>query len=89
MEISKAEREDLARILEIQKQCYAREAERAGDPNIPPMVQTLGELEAEYEGGTTILKGIEDGAIVGSGPRRDGWGQLQNRSPRRPSRASG
>lgn len=66
MEISKAECEDLARILEIQKQCYAREAERAGDPNIPPMVQTLGELEAEYEGGTTILKGIEDGAIVGS-----------------------
>jgi uncharacterized repeat protein (TIGR04076 family) len=65
MEIRKAEKEDLAKILEIQKTCYAREAERTGDPGIPPMLQTLAELEEEFER-STILKGVEGGAIIGS-----------------------
>jgi GNAT superfamily N-acetyltransferase len=65
MEILKAERADLARILELQKACYAREAERTGDPDIPPMRQTLTELEAEYDR-SVVLKGVEDAAIIGS-----------------------
>jgi uncharacterized repeat protein (TIGR04076 family) len=65
MDICEASREDLGRILEIQKICYAREAERTGDPDIPPMLQTLPELEAEYER-CVILKGVEDGSIIGS-----------------------
>jgi ribosomal protein S18 acetylase RimI-like enzyme len=65
MEIYKAAIEDLPRILEIQKLCFAREAERAGDPCIPPMVQTLEELTAEAAH-SVILKGVENGAIIGS-----------------------
>lgn len=65
MEIRKAEKSDLARILEIQRICYAREAERAGDPDIAPMTQSLEELEAE-SGRCAILKGLESGRIVGS-----------------------
>jgi ribosomal protein S18 acetylase RimI-like enzyme len=65
MNIRKAKPEDLARILEIQKICYAREAERTGDPDIPPMLQSLAELELEY-GSSMILKGEEEGAIIGS-----------------------
>lgn len=65
MDILRAERSDLARILEIQRACYAREAERAGDPGIPPMIQTLGELEEE-SARCVILKGVEGGAAVGS-----------------------
>ncbi len=65
MEIYKATIEDLPRILEIQKLCFAREAERAGDPRIPPMVQTLEELTAEAAH-SVILKGVENGAIIGS-----------------------
>jgi len=64
MEIRRAEKGDLATILEIQRICYAREAERSGDPRIPPMVQTLAELEAEAAR-CVILKGVE-GSIVGS-----------------------
>ncbi len=65
MKILKAERADLARILEIQKICYSREVERTGDPEIAPMRQTLAELEAELKG-SVILKGIEGDAIGGS-----------------------
>jgi GNAT superfamily N-acetyltransferase len=65
MEIRKAGKEDLARILEIQRECYLREAERAGDPNLAPMVQSLEELEAESSR-CAILKGTEGEAVVGS-----------------------
>jgi len=65
MEILKAERSDLPRILEIQRACYAREAERAGDPRIPPMIETLEELERESER-CVILKGVEGETVVGS-----------------------
>jgi uncharacterized repeat protein (TIGR04076 family) len=65
MEILKAGKADLAGILEIQRACYAREAERAKDPHIPPMVQTLEELEDE-SARCVILKGVEDGAVVAS-----------------------
>jgi GNAT superfamily N-acetyltransferase len=65
MEIARAEKIDLPRILEIQRICYAREVERTGDPDIPPMVQTLADLEAE-SARCVILKGLEGGAIVAS-----------------------
>jgi N-acetylglutamate synthase-like GNAT family acetyltransferase len=65
MLISKATRDDLPRILEIQKACFAREAERVGDPDIPPMRQTLAELEGESNR-SVILKGVENGIIIGT-----------------------
>jgi ribosomal protein S18 acetylase RimI-like enzyme len=65
MEILKAEKDDLERILDIQKRCYASEAERAGDPSIAPMKQTMAELEAEWAR-CLILKAVEGGLIVGS-----------------------
>jgi uncharacterized repeat protein (TIGR04076 family) len=61
----KAGMADLPVILEIQRACYAREAERARNPRIPPMTQTLEELEDE-SARCVILKGVENGAVVGS-----------------------
>lgn len=67
MEISikKAELVDLAAILELQKLAYAPEAKLNGDPNIPPMTQTLAELQAEARA-RTVLKAELSGKLVGS-----------------------
>ena len=60
-----ASRSDLARILQLQKTAYLSEAEIYGDCNIPPLLQTLEDLEAEFE--TMLFLKIEiDGALVGS-----------------------
>ncbi len=63
--ITKALREDLAEILELQKSAYQSEAEIYDDDQIPPLTQTLEEIGQDFEG-QTILKKVIDGKIVGS-----------------------
>lgn len=65
MEIVKANFDDLSQILELQKLCYNENAERYNDYQIPPLIQTLDDLESEYQT-IVILKAIENNIIIGS-----------------------
>ena len=65
MNITRATFADLGRILGIQKAAYQSEAELYNDASIPPLLQTLGELQAEYET-CVILKAVAEAEIVGS-----------------------
>lgn len=65
MVIKKAKREDLQEILALQYLAYQSEARLFDDLDIPPLRQTLSDLENEYQRGV-ILKAMDDGRIVGS-----------------------
>lgn len=61
-QITHATREDLEAILELQKLAYEKEARRYNDFNIPPMTQTLEEIESEY--GSTVFLMMTSGSII-------------------------
>jgi len=61
----KAEFSDLEEILQLQKLAYKSEAELYNDFNIPPLVQTLKEVEEEFEN-HVFLKVVENEKIIGS-----------------------
>ncbi len=65
MVIERAAGGDAATILALQRLAYQREGERYHDSRLPPLVETLAEIETAF---TThvILKAVVDGAIVGS-----------------------
>jgi ribosomal protein S18 acetylase RimI-like enzyme len=63
--IEPAQLGDAAGILGLQKLAYQSEAEICGDFSIPPLTQTLAEMEADF-GRQTILKASLAGRIVGS-----------------------
>lgn len=63
--IELAEKKDLAEILQLQKLCYQKEANRYNDYSIPPLIQTLEEIEAEFPI-TTFLKLMHGAKIIGS-----------------------
>ncbi|MDR3196846.1 MAG: GNAT family N-acetyltransferase [Planctomycetaceae bacterium] len=48
MEIKKTTFEDLPKILKLQKTAYLSEAKLLNDYSIPPLTQTLEELEKEF-----------------------------------------
>jgi len=49
MEIIKADFEDLPKILDLQKLAYLSEAKIHNNYSIQPLLQTLDELEMEFE----------------------------------------
>lgn len=63
--ISEAERTDLEEILKLQYLAYQSEAALFKSRDIPPLRQTIEEVEEEFDKGT-ILKLVEDGRIIGS-----------------------
>ncbi|MGB9978961.1 GNAT family N-acetyltransferase [Methanobacterium sp.] len=65
MIIKKAEFSDMEEILLLQKLAYKSEAELYNDFNIPPLVQTLEEVEEEFEN-HVFLKVIANRKIIGS-----------------------
>ncbi|RZS92296.1 GNAT family N-acetyltransferase [Aquimarina brevivitae] len=65
MQISFAKFEDLPEILSLQKECYIEEAELYEDFNIPPLTQTLEELQTDYSK-EKIIKIESEGKIIGS-----------------------
>ena len=66
MIITEAKYEDLPAVLALQKLCYQENAERYNDFQIAPLLQTLEELQNEYQH-SVILKAEEEGAnIIGS-----------------------
>jgi len=66
MLITKADRTDLQEILELQYLAYQSEAILLDNFSIPPLKQTLKEVEQEFENGM-LLKAIDDNdEIIGS-----------------------
>ncbi|MDR2884135.1 MAG: GNAT family N-acetyltransferase [Deferribacteraceae bacterium] len=66
MQIIKANYNDLQEILDLQYLAYQSEAKLYNNPNIPPLTQTLKDLETEFEIGVFLKAINEDGAIIGS-----------------------
>ncbi len=64
--ITKANREDLSEILELQYLAYQSEAELFGSKDIPPLKQTLDEVNNEFDVGTVLKMTDDTGAIIGS-----------------------
>jgi len=63
----RAEKKDAPEILALQKIAYQSEAEIYGDDSLPPLQQTLEELQGEFEqSGEIILKAVVNGKIIGS-----------------------
>jgi GNAT superfamily N-acetyltransferase len=57
--------DDAPEILALQKLAFQSEARLYDDWNIPPLVQSLDSLRAEF-GSSRVLKAVEGGHIVGS-----------------------
>jgi len=66
MKISKATKEDLEQILELQKDCYLIEATLHNDFTISPLHQTLENVTEEFSSGFTFLKMLHGKKIIGS-----------------------
>ena len=67
MNITAAERRDLPALLELQYLAYQSEAALSNDFSIPPLQETLEELQAQFDQGHTFLKAEnEQGTIIGS-----------------------
>lgn len=56
---------DAAEILELQKLAYQSEAKRIDNWSIPPLSQTLSEMETEFDA-KVLLKAMLEDRIVGS-----------------------
>jgi len=63
MHITKVDRNDLQEILDLQYLAYQSEALLLNDFAIPPLKQTLKEVEQEFENGM-FLKAIDDNDII-------------------------
>ncbi len=65
IEIIHADSEDASEILALQKIAYQKEARLYDDWNIPPLSQSLPEIQKEFET-SVFLKAISDDRIIGS-----------------------
>lgn len=64
--ITKADRDDLKRILNLQKECFSIEGELYGEDNVPPLHQTIESVEEEFSNGTVFLKCVFEDQIIAS-----------------------
>ena len=64
--ITRASREDLSEILDLQHLAYLTEADLFGTRDIPPLQQTLDGVIREYDNGTVLKMTLSDGRIIGS-----------------------
>lgn len=65
LSISEATLEDAEAILMLQREAYQSEARLYNDWNIPPLAQTLSELQEEFRN-SVVLKAVSAEGIVGS-----------------------
>lgn len=66
MRIVQADIADLAEILALQYAAYQSEAKLVGNPDIPPLKETLADARAAFQSGVLLKAVDESGAIVGS-----------------------
>ena len=65
MKISPAELNELPAILELQKAAFQSEAALYNNPSIPPLIETLAEMEKVFAAGV-VFKAEVDGEIAGT-----------------------
>ena len=65
LQIETASETDLSEILNLQRLAYQSEAILLNDFSIPPLLQTLEEVQQEFSNGV-FLKAVTDGQIIGS-----------------------
>lgn len=65
IEIIQANLDDAQEILTLQQLAYEKEARLCNDWNIPPLIQTLPELQQEFDT-SVFVKAILGGRIIGS-----------------------
>lgn len=66
LDIRMAEAADLEPILALQKLAYAQEAALYAERDLPPLTQSLAELEDELERGASLFKVVAEERIVGA-----------------------
>lgn len=66
MIITKANKTDLSKILELQYLAYQSEAKLFNNQKIPPLTQTLKDIEEDYNKGIILKVLNEDSIIIGS-----------------------
>ncbi len=66
MVIKEAEMSDLPEILNLQYLAYQSEAKLFNDFNIPPLKQTLSDIEVEFRNGIILKACDENNIIIGS-----------------------
>jgi ribosomal protein S18 acetylase RimI-like enzyme len=66
MKITRIEKIDLPEILALQHLAYESEARLLDDFTIPPLLQTLEEIEREFASGVFLKATDENGKIIGS-----------------------
>ena len=66
MIITKATKEDLSEILQLQYLSYQSEAKLLNNFDIPPLKQTLQEVQNEYDNGTRLKVLDDNNRIIGS-----------------------
>lgn len=66
MIITKANKTDLSKILELQYLAYQSEAKLFNNQKIPPLTQTLEDIEEDYKKGIILKTLNEDNIIIGS-----------------------
>lgn len=64
--IKRADKADLKAILELQYLAYQSEAKLFNNPDIPPLKQTLEDVEQDYEKGIILKATDENNKIIGS-----------------------
>ncbi|MEW9531423.1 GNAT family N-acetyltransferase [Microbispora sp. NPDC049125] len=65
VEIERAAPADAGEILTLQRAAYVTEAQLYGDPFIPPLVESLGQVRAVIESGV-VLKATDGSRVVGA-----------------------
>lgn len=65
-DIIRAEKADLPEILKLQYLAYQSEAALFGSKDIPPLKETLSEVEEQFENGTILKMVDENNKIIGS-----------------------
>ena len=65
IDIEAARPDDAAALLVVQRSAYVAEAQRYGDPFIPPLVETLDEVAADIAAGGVIVARV-GARLVGS-----------------------
>jgi len=73
LRVERAAPEDAAHILGLQRLAYQSEARLYDDWNLPPLVQTLESLQAEFSN-SVILKALDRGQLAGSVRAREAHG---------------
>lgn len=66
MRIKRATIEDAAEILTLQKLAYLSEAVIYNDYSIPPLTQSIAQIEAEFDEQLFFKVSVEGGRIIGS-----------------------